>query len=121
MIHDLKFALRSLAKTPGTSLAFIFILALGVGANTAVFSVVEAVLLRSLPYERPRELVAVRSAAASEVGLLISPSSANTAIARGRSTGWPRSGRSTRTWSTAARPSWCRACGCRRTSSRCWA
>lgn len=69
MTHDLKFALRSLAKTPGTSLAFIFILALGVGANTAVFSVVEAVLLRSLPYERPRELVAVRSAAASEVGL----------------------------------------------------
>lgn len=69
MIHDLKFAFRSLAKTPGTSLAFVFILALGVGANTAVFSVVEAVLLRSLPYERPQELVAVRSAAASEVGL----------------------------------------------------
>ncbi|HLP24190.1 MAG TPA: ABC transporter permease [Acidobacteriota bacterium] len=69
MIHDLRFALRSLAKTPGTSLTFIFILALGIGANTAVFSVVEAVLLRALPYERPRELVAVHSAAASEVGL----------------------------------------------------
>jgi predicted permease len=69
MITDLKFALRSLAKTPGTSLAFIFILALGIGANTAVFSVVEAVLLRSLPYDRPRELVAVHSGASTEVGL----------------------------------------------------
>lgn len=69
MIHDLKFAFRSLAKTPGTSLTFILILALGIGSNTAVFSVVEAVLLRSLPYERPQELFAVRSAAASEVGL----------------------------------------------------
>ncbi|MBA4137309.1 MAG: hypothetical protein C0518_08340 [Opitutus sp.] len=69
MIHDLRFALRSLAKTPGTSLAFIFILALGLGANTAVFSVVEAVLLRPLPYERPEELVAVHSGASTEVGL----------------------------------------------------
>ncbi|MBI5423585.1 MAG: ABC transporter permease [Opitutae bacterium] len=69
MIHDLKFALRSLAKTPGTSLAFILILALAIGANTAVFSVVEAVLLRELPYDRPQELVTVRSGAASEVGL----------------------------------------------------
>lgn len=69
MISDLKFALRSLAKTPGTSLAFIFVLALGVGANTAVFSVVEAVLLRPLPYERPRELFMVHSGASAQFGL----------------------------------------------------
>ncbi|HET7538051.1 MAG TPA: ABC transporter permease [Candidatus Didemnitutus sp.] len=69
MISDLKFALRGLWKTPGTSLSFVFILALGIGANTAVFSVVEAVLLRRLPYERPSELVSVHSAAFNEVGL----------------------------------------------------
>lgn len=69
MIHDLKFAFRSLARSPGTSLAFIFILALGLGANTAVFSVVEAVLLRPLPYERPRELMMVHSGGANQFGL----------------------------------------------------
>lgn len=68
MISDLKFALRSLRKTPGTTIAFILILALGVGANTAVFSVVEAVLLRPLPYDRPNELVSLHSAAPNEAG-----------------------------------------------------
>lgn len=69
MISDLRFAFRSLAKSPGTSLAFILILALGIGANTAVFSVVEAVLLRPLPYERPQELHMVHSGASAQFGL----------------------------------------------------
>jgi len=69
MISDFKFAFRGLAKTPGTSLAFVFILALALGANIAVFSVVEAVLLRPLPYDRPQELMFVQSAATSEFGL----------------------------------------------------
>jgi putative ABC transport system permease protein len=69
MLSDLKFAFRNLWKTPGTTLAFILILALGIGANTAVFSVVEAVLLRPLPYTRPQELVALHSAATNEGGL----------------------------------------------------
>jgi hypothetical protein len=69
MISDLRVALRSLAKTPGTAFAYVFILALALGANIAVFSVAEAVLLRPLPYERPRELVTVHSAATSEFGL----------------------------------------------------
>ncbi|HEY4300001.1 MAG TPA: ABC transporter permease [Candidatus Didemnitutus sp.] len=69
MFSDFKFAFRSLRKTPGTSLAFVLILALGIGANTAVFSVVEAVLLRPLPYTRPSELVSLHSAAPNEVGL----------------------------------------------------
>ncbi|HVU16592.1 MAG TPA: ABC transporter permease [Candidatus Didemnitutus sp.] len=69
MFSDLKFAFRSLRKTPGTSLAFVLILALGIGANTAVFSVVEAVLLRPLPYHKPAELVSLHSAAPNEVGL----------------------------------------------------
>ena len=54
---DVRFAWRSLAKARATTAIAILCLALGIGANTAIFSVVRAVLLQSLPYRDPSRLV----------------------------------------------------------------
>ena len=59
LIQDLRFGIRLLLKNPGFSAVAILALALGIGANTAIFSVVDAVLFRPLPFERPERLVAV--------------------------------------------------------------
>ncbi len=66
---DMKFALRRLRKSPAFAAAVILTLAIGIGANTAVFSVVNSVLIRPLPYPQPEQLVSLHLNALGAPGL----------------------------------------------------
>ena len=59
MLDDLRFALRTFRRTPMLVAAAILATALGVGANTAIFSVIQAVILKPLPYRDPSRLVLI--------------------------------------------------------------
>jgi len=61
MINDFKFAFRQLRKSPGFTLTAVLTLALGIGANTAIFSLVDSIMLRPLPFPRQDRLVRIES------------------------------------------------------------
>jgi len=71
LIKDIRFAVRSLVKRPGFTALAIITLALGIGASTAIFSVVDGVLLRSLPYPNADEIVQLREVNARGVQIAV--------------------------------------------------
>ncbi|HEX8772906.1 MAG TPA: ABC transporter permease [Pyrinomonadaceae bacterium] len=67
LIKDLRYGMRRLTRSPGFTLVALLSLALGIGANTAIFSLVNTALLRPLPVERPAQLVSLTNATANRI------------------------------------------------------
>src|SRR6185295_9153855 len=59
--QDIRFGLRVLAKSPGFTLVVVLALALGIGANTMVFAIYNGAVLKSLPFDNPRQVVVIRN------------------------------------------------------------
>jgi putative ABC transport system permease protein len=92
MRKDLRYGLRMLGKSPGYTLTAVLALALGIGANTAIFSVVNAVLVQRLPFAGPDRLAMVweQSPRTSKTNVVIRSISWNGRRATTHSRPWPR-------------------------------
>ena len=88
--QDVRYALRSLHRTPTVAAATVVTFAIGIGANTAVFSVVDAVLLRPLRFAEPNRLVVITKRFPNWAVCRWGPASSRSgASERSRSTRWP--------------------------------
>ena len=108
MLNDLRVAVRNLSKLPWFAVAFILTLGLGIGANTAIFSVINGVLLRPLPYPEADRIMHLRQVQAT-AGIEDSSFS----FAGGRRLSRRRRRRSISSWSSATGPSTCSAAASR--------
>jgi hypothetical protein len=70
MLSELKFAVRCLLKTPGFTLIAVLMLGVGIGSTTAIFSLVDTVLLRPLPYAQPERLARIYTEVPNPTGVL---------------------------------------------------
>src|SRR5437870_1462039 len=59
ILHDVRYGIRQLRQSPGFTVVAVLSLALGIGANTAIFQLIDAIRLRMLPVQNPQELVSV--------------------------------------------------------------
>jgi hypothetical protein len=90
-VQDLRYAIRQMARKPGMTIFAVLSLALGIGANSSIFSLVNAILFRELPAQRPQELVDVYSGKEGEFQYAIQWSCSATGSGSSASAATPKS------------------------------